>query len=74
MRDQLAATDRSLDSTNLLLQRTNAKLDATNRITGDMAVSLKGMRSDIHALDGMRSDIHDMAHKLSGSFLFRGVR
>lgn len=64
---QLEETNRSLRLTNLLLAETNAKLDATNS-------KLNRTNADIKTLTTIRSDIHEMAHKLSGSFLFRGVK
>lgn len=60
MRRSLRNTNSALGETNALLMQTNAKLAVTE--------------ADIRALGSIRSDIHLMAHKISGSFLFRGVK
>ncbi|MEA2688852.1 MAG: hypothetical protein QOD51_1459 [Candidatus Eremiobacteraeota bacterium] len=81
----LGRTNRTLDATNTQLAATNARLDAalvrlrtTDARLGDMDRSLRGMSGEMRLLDrdlgSMRGDIHTMAHKLSGSFLFRGVK
>jgi hypothetical protein len=36
-----------------------------------MGSSMKGLDRDLRS---MRGDIHTMAHKIGGSFLFRGVK
>ena len=74
MQTQLRATNGSLGETNQLLRITNAKLDVTNRATLEMSEALKRTESDIRALGTIRGDIHQMAHKIAGSFLFKGVK
>lgn len=74
MSRQFDETNRSLRLTNNLLAETNAKLEATNNKLNSTNASLRQTRSDIKALSSIRGDIHEMAHKLSGSFLFRGVK
>lgn len=74
MSRQFEDTNRSLTLTNALLAETNAKIDATNKKLNATNDSLRGTHADLKALAGIRGDIHEMAHKLSGSFLFRGVK
>ena len=67
MKRQLDITNGSLHDTNRLLSRTNAKLDSTN-------AKLRTTENSIRSLSSIRGDIHEMSRKISGSFLFRGVK
>ena len=67
MRRQLRETNTSLVKTNGLLVTTNSKLAATNS-------KLNATEGDVRSLSSIRGDIHEMSRKISGSFLFRGVR
>lgn len=67
MKLQLSRTNSSLQDTNRLLARTNAKIDATN-------ANLSSTEKSIVSLSSIRGDIHEMSRKISGSFLFRGVK
>ena len=72
--DGLTTMQRRLDHLDLgltamqgSLLQTNSKLGQRKALTGDM----KTLDGDLRS---MRGDIHVMAHKLDGSFLFRGVK
>ena len=81
----LDRTNAKLDQTNAKLDQTNARLDAAlarlhgtqtslARMDGRLgSVSTQMQRVDAD-LRSMRGDIHVMAHKIDGSFLFRGVK
>jgi hypothetical protein len=62
--DTLAQVNDKLGQTNRLLQTTNASL---RTMIGASTIANK-------RLGVMQSDIAVMSHKLSGSFLFRGVK
>ncbi|MBV9646991.1 MAG: hypothetical protein JO043_05985 [Candidatus Eremiobacteraeota bacterium] len=53
---------------------TNGKLDNTNASVANLSRPLREMDQRLKSLDVMRSDIHAMVNKISGSFLFRGVK
>ena len=61
---QLATMNGKLSKTNDLLLRTNASLDTMVAESKDADAKLERMEADISA----------MSHKISGSFLFRGVK
>jgi hypothetical protein len=74
MRRRLDLTIGQLRQTNGLLVSTNVKLDVANGSMKDMVGTMLVMNRHLQSVDAMRADIHEMAHKLSGSFLFRGVK
>jgi septal ring factor EnvC (AmiA/AmiB activator) len=85
MQAQLSTLDRHLRDMNATmhsmdgkLSATNARLASTQRHLGSMDGKLTLMTAEMKALDrdlaSMRGDIHTMAHKIGGSFLFRGVK
>jgi uncharacterized protein YoxC len=57
----------SLSQANALLKSTNAKLDQTQQ-------TMLEMKSELGSVTSMRNDVHNMTHKVSHSFLFRGVK
>lgn len=73
--DGMAATLRRMDAK---LSVTNGSLVIANRQLGIMRseaiASGRALTRMQAALAGMRGDIRTMSHKISGSFLFRGVR
>jgi len=76
--DRLDGMARTLQRMDAKLSVTNSSLVVANRQLGVMqseavasGQALQQMRT---ALVGMRGDIRTMSHKISGSFLFRGVR
>jgi septal ring factor EnvC (AmiA/AmiB activator) len=85
MQGQLSTLDRHLREMNATMQSMDAKLSATNarlastqQHLGSMDAKLALMTTEMKMLDrdlaSMRGDIHTMAHKISGSFLFRAVK
>ena len=83
--DRLAVMQATLERTNGKLDATNRRLDgalsqlrSTQAKLGSMDAKLGGLAGGMHGVDrdlrSMRGDIHVMAHKLGGSFLFRGVK
>jgi hypothetical protein len=60
------------------LERMDAKLSQTNHLLVQSNGNLQQMIVQSHAADrklgNMQGDLATMAHKISGSFLFRGVR
>jgi methyl-accepting chemotaxis protein len=74
MRQRLDLTIGQLRQANDLLVTTNGKLDVANGSMKTMVGTMRGMSRQLQSVADMRADIHDMDHKLSGSFLFRGVK
>ena len=74
----LDRANAKLDAANRRLDTAIGKLSSTDRTLGDMDRQFKGtsvqMRSVARSLVAMRGDVHTVAHKVDGSFLFRGVR
>ena len=60
------------------LEQMNEKLSETNRLLQTTNANLRTMVSASSAADkklgAMRADLAVMSHKISGSFLFRGVK
>jgi uncharacterized membrane protein len=78
MDTKLTETNRALATTNFHLARTDRQsirageqLASMERTMGRMAALTASMRTELRAMGG---DIHLMSHKISGSFLFRGVK
>lgn len=67
VQQRLAHMDGGLTMMERSLRTTNGKLDQMRVLTADMKQLDGEFRS-------MRGDIHIMAHKIDGSFLFRGVK
>ena len=67
MQQRLDHMDSSLSALGSSLGQMNGKLDQMRVLTAQM----KMLNGD---LQDMRGDIHLMAHKIDGSFLFRGVK
>lgn len=63
----LKSASASLHEANALLKSTNGKLDATEK-------AMLQMKADLRSVTSMRKDLHTMTHKVSHSFLFRGVK
>ena len=78
---ELRAMDKQLQSVSarlVALEQMNDKLSETNRLLQTTNVSLRSMiaasTSANKKLGAMRADLATMSHKISGSFLFRGVK
>jgi hypothetical protein len=71
---QLLIANAELRVANRKLDTTNGKLGLTTASIGRMSGSLSKMQGDLSSLGEMRADIHTMVHKISGSFLFKGVK
>jgi septal ring factor EnvC (AmiA/AmiB activator) len=76
--DALERMDAKLSETNRLLATTNTSLRAMLRASGTANARLASTNAQLAStnaqLASMKSDIAVMSHKISGSFLFRGVR
>jgi hypothetical protein len=78
---QLGMTTGQLLDTNATLRLTNRKLaladrefDATTTSIGRMSGTMLAMEGELKSIAAMRGDIHTAVHKISGSFLFKGVK
>ena len=77
---ELRAMDKQLQSVSarlVALEQMNDKLSETNRLLQTTNVSLRSMIAASTSANkklAMRADLATMSHKISGSFLFRGVK
>jgi chromosome segregation ATPase len=74
MQKRLDLTVGQLEQANALLVTTNGKLDVANNEIKDMVGTTRAMSYQLQSVGAMRADMDELTHKLSGSFLFRGVK
>jgi methyl-accepting chemotaxis protein len=74
MQARLDLTVGQLKHANDLLVTTNGKLDVANNEIKDMVGTTRAMSHQLQSIGAMRADMDELTHKLSGSFLFRGVK
>jgi methyl-accepting chemotaxis protein len=74
MQARLDLTVGQLKQANALLITTNGKLDVANNEIKDMVGTTRAMSRQLQSVGAMRADMDELTHKLSGSFLFRGVK
>jgi hypothetical protein len=70
----LRRADSQLVATNAKLDHANARLDHADGAIGGMTLAVQQMDAQAKTLGPVRRDIAAMAHKIDGSFLFRGVK
>lgn len=66
--------DGRLSAFDAEFRRANGKLDIANGSMKSALVTMRAMNRKLQSVEAMRADVHEVAHKFSGSFLFRGVK
>jgi len=70
----LATANGQLGTANGALARASSDVEVANGSMKSLIATTRGMNRQLKAVGSMSADIHEMAHKLDGSFLFRGVK